>query len=178
MRIVTGEVRLSYAKIWHKEKSLDGGKEKYSTAILIPKTDKVTVDKIKNAVETIKKETPYLKKGTCRAPLRDGDTEREEELYKGHYFLNARTERKPQIIDIRGEDILDENEVYSGCYCRVSLTFYAYNWNGNTGVGVGLGNIQKIRDGERLGDYTSAQEDFGIEVLDRGVREDSEDLPF
>jgi len=43
---------------------------------------------------------------------------------------------------------LDQNELYSGCYGRVSITFYAFNSNGNKGIAAGLGNIQKLEDGE------------------------------
>ena len=58
--------------------------------------------------------------------------------------------------------ILDRAEVYSGCYARVSLSFYAFNTNGNRGIACGLGNIQKTRDGESLGDgRVSAESDFG-----------------
>lgn len=56
--------------------------------------------------------------------------------------------------------ILDRSEVYSGCYARVSLSFYAFNSNGNKGVACGLGNIQKVRDGEPLGGRTNAEDDF------------------
>ena len=56
--------------------------------------------------------------------------------------------------------ILDRSEVYSGCYARVSLNFYAFNSNGNKGVACGLGNIQKVRDGEPLGGRTNAADDF------------------
>lgn len=51
--------------------------------------------------------------------------------------------------------------MYSGCYARVSLNFYAFNSNGNKGVAYGLGNIQKIRDGESFGGRSSATDDFG-----------------
>ena len=56
--------------------------------------------------------------------------------------------------------ILDRDEVYSGCFSRVSLNFYAFNSNGNKGVACGLGNIQKIKDGEPLGGRTTASDDF------------------
>ncbi|WP_133063218.1 ssDNA-binding protein, partial [Lactococcus reticulitermitis] len=52
------------------------------------------------------------------------------------------------------------SQVYSGCYSRVSLNFYAFNSNGNKGIACGLGNIQFIRDGEPLGSGTTAAEDF------------------
>ena len=61
---------------------------------------------------------------------------------------------------------LDRAEVYSGCYARVSINFYAFNTNGNKGIACGLGNIQKARDGEPLSGCTSAADDFTIELDD------------
>ena len=63
-------------------------------------------------------------------------------------------------MDKSVKPILDRDEVYSGCYGRVSLNFYAFNSNGNKGVACGLGNIQKIKDGEPLGSRSSASDDF------------------
>lgn len=56
--------------------------------------------------------------------------------------------------------IPDQNEVYSDCYARLFINFYAFNTNGNRGVACGLGNIQKIRNGEPLGGY--AIDDFTV----------------
>lgn len=70
-------------------------------------------------------------------------------------------------MDENVSPILDRSEVYSGCYARVSLSFYAFNTNGNKGVACGLGNIQKIRDGEPLGaGRVSAESDFGAPADD------------
>ncbi|WP_278600881.1 ssDNA-binding protein, partial [Clostridium tertium] len=67
----------------------------------------------------------------------------------------------PQVVDSKVEPILDQSEVYSGCYGRISVTFYGYNSNGNRGIAAGLGNIQKIKDGEPLGGRVSAVNEFG-----------------
>lgn len=83
-------------------------------------------------------------KAAIKLPLRDGDIERDDEAYKGHYFINANSTTAPQIVDRAVKPILDRSEVYSGCYARVSLNFYAFNSNGNKGIACGLGNIQKI----------------------------------
>lgn len=56
--------------------------------------------------------------------------------------------------------------MYSGCYARVSLNFYAFNSNGSKGIACGLGNIQKIKDGEPLGGRCSATDDFRTETDD------------
>ena len=67
------------------------------------------------------------------------------------------------MVDSYVQPILDQSEVYSGCYGKISVTFYGYNSNGNRGIAAGLGNIQKLRDGESLGGRTTAAEDFETE---------------
>ncbi|MDK6635502.1 DUF2815 family protein, partial [Klebsiella pneumoniae] len=49
-RMVTGEVRLSYAHIWEPN-SIQGGKPKYSVSLIIPKSDTATITAIEKAVE-------------------------------------------------------------------------------------------------------------------------------
>ena len=97
-------------------------------------------------------------KAALKLPLRDGDLERDDEAYKGAYFVNANSTTAPQIVD--------RAEVYSGCYARVSINFYAFNSNGNRGIACGLGNIQKVRDGEPLGGRSSAADDFSTDFDD------------
>ena len=106
-------------------------------------------------------------KAALKLPLRDGDTERDDEAYANSFFVNANSLTPPQVVDENVSPILDRSEVYSGCYARVSLSFYAFNTNGNKGVACGLGNIQKIRDGEPLGaGRVSAESDFGAPADD------------
>lgn len=105
-------------------------------------------------------------KGALKLPLRDGDAERDDEAYKGAYFVNANSTTAPQIVDKAVQPILDRAEVYSGCYARVSINFYAFNTNGNKGIACGLGNIQKVRDGEPLSGRTSAADDFATDLDD------------
>lgn len=168
-KATTGKARIAYANIWEPKKDKNG-KEKYSVMVLIPKTDLETLDKIRVAVESCYTESKDTLKGkgvSCPAlgaihtPLRDGDEEHPgEELYSGMMFLNASGIYAPDIIDSNKEDITDHEEVYSGCYCRVSLGFYAYNTNGSKGIACSLRAIMKIADGERLGSKGSARDDF------------------
>ena len=133
---------------------------------------KETVKAINNAVDVAIEEGiakfggKKPNKAAIKLPLRDGDTEREDEAYAGHWFINANSKTAPQIVDKAVKPILDRDEVYSGCYARVSLNFYAFNSNGNKGIACGLGNIQKIRDGESLGGRSSATDDFTTEADD------------
>lgn len=166
-KVVTGmNTRLSYAHLFEPV-SINGGAEKYSVSVLIPKDDKATIEKIEKAVDAAIEEGiakfggKKPNKGAIKLPLRDGDIERDDEAYKGHYFVNANSLTAPQVVDTQLNPILDKSKVYSGCYGRVSLSFYAFNSNGNKGVACGLNNVQKVRDDEPLGGRTTAADDFG-----------------
>jgi hypothetical protein len=168
-KVVTGVCRLSYANIW-QAKSINGGTPKFSTSVLIPKSDTVTVSRIKKAIEAAYEEGEGKLKGngkTCpslaslKTPLRDGDSERnDDDAYKNCWFLNANSNTAPGVVDINNERIYDTSEIYSGVYARVALSFYAFNSSGNRGIACGLQNIQKVHDGDPLGGKSRAEDDF------------------
>ena len=170
-KVVTGVVRLSYANVWEPV-SVNGGTPKFSVSLIIPKSDTKTIEAINAAIENAIKAGigkfggKIPNKAALKLPLRDGDVEREDEAYQGAYFVNANSTTAPQIVDRSVQPILDRNEVYSGCYARVSINFYAFNSNGNRGIACGLGNIQKVRDGEPLGGRSSAADDFATDLDD------------
>ena len=169
-KVITGvNTRWSYANVW-EAKAMEGGKPKFSVSLIIPKSDTVTVGKIKTAIEEAYREGQSKLKGnaksvpalsTLRTPLRDGDLERPDDpAYANAYFVNANSATAPGVVDANRNEIMDKSEVYSGCYGRASINFYAFNANGNRGIACGLNNLQKIRDGEPLGGRASAESDF------------------
>ena len=168
-KVITGKVRFSYVNIFKSRAFTEGQDAKYSICLLIPKEDKVTLHKIAVAIDEAVQEGISSKWGgkkpkNLKLPLRDGDEERADEApeYEGMMFLNANSNTKPGIVDKDLNEILDPEEVYSGCWGRASINFYAFDSNGNRGVGVGLNNIQKLKDDERLGAArASAESDFG-----------------
>ena len=156
--------RFSYLNCWEPA-SVNGSEPKYSVSAIIPKTDKETIAKVKTAIEQAKKDAASKWGGKIPAnlklPLRDGDVDRpDDEAYAGCYFFNANSRQAPQVVDSKVQPILDKSEVYSGCYGRISVTFYGFNSNGSRGIAAGLGNIQKLKDGEALGGRSNASEDF------------------
>lgn len=163
-KVTTGKVRLSYAHLFEPHAMNDGQEPKYSVSVIIPKSDKETLKAIKEATDAAKELGKDKWKGkipaNLKTPLRDGDTEREDEAYAGCYFLNANSKNKPGIVDVNVQPILDATEVYSGCYARLTLNFYPYSASGNNGIACGLGNVQKLEDGEPLGGFSRAEDDF------------------
>ena len=59
-KVITGvNTRWSYANVWDA-KSINGGAPKYSVSLIIPKSDTVTVNKIKAAIEAAYEEGQSL----------------------------------------------------------------------------------------------------------------------
>ena len=182
-RVTLQDVRFSYAHVF-KPYAFDGDSEKadYSVQIIIDKTNHKALADIKYAIELAKERGRTSRWGGTipaglRMPLRDGDVERpDDDNYAGKYFLNARTKQKPQVVDRAVCPILDPEEFYSGCYGNVSLVFYPYSASGNKGISAGLGNVQKIKDGERMDGGVSAKADFGTmgyaNAQDNGAQDD------
>lgn len=163
-KVITGKVRFSYANVWEK-RAVNGGEERYSVSLIIPKMDKRTIESIEKAIDAAielgGKKFGEVWMVDAVSPLKDGDFERaDEDAYKDSFFLNASSKDKPQIVDKNIKIIEERSEFYSGCYGRASLIFYPFDINGNKGVGCGLCNLQKLSDGEILSLRTSAEDDF------------------
>ena len=169
-KVVTGEVRLSYVNLFEPKAIAEGQAPKYSTTLLISKADITTVKLIQNAIAEVIANSQDILKGTkgLKTPLRDGDQEKDSLEYENHFFINASSKTPPIVVDEDRQEVVNPREVYSGCYGRVSMNFFAYNQAGNKGVGVALNAVQKTKDGEALGGgYTraSVEEDFGDDLL-------------
>ncbi len=169
-KVVTGLCTFSYLNCWEPKKAVDGGKDKYSVSLIIPKSDTKTVEKIRSAIQAAYAEGQGKLKGNGKfvpplsalhTPLRDGDAERpDDEAYKNSWFINANSESAPGIVDSDCQPIMTRSEMYSGVKGRASVNMYAYNVNGNRGIACGLNNLQKLADGTPLGGKSRAEDDF------------------
>lgn len=164
-KFVTGKVRFSFVHVFEPAETLNGSL-KYSVSILIPKSDKDTVARFNKAFEECKAANAAYFGGSIpkmlKGGLRDGDAEKDDPVYVGHYFINANSNEKPGIVDADLNPIMDKDEFYSGCYGRASITLYPYDASGSKGIAAGLNNVQKLEDGEKFGGATSAAADFAI----------------
>ena len=172
-KVITDKVRLSFTQhVFTPDE-----KGSYSIMLLIDKKDKETLAAINGTVEKFKTDPKAVSiwgskfLASFKSPLRDGDTERDTEKYpeyKGHYFLNANTYNKPNVVDSKMNDIIDKSELYPGCFGRVSMIPAAFNVDGNKGIKFYLNNVQKLADGPAFGagrsavsdDFTAVEDDF------------------
>jgi hypothetical protein len=170
--VITGKVRLSYVHLFKPYSSQPGAEPKYSTTILVPKTDIATKQKIDAAInaaiqEGVSSRWNGVRPPVLSIPVYDGDGVRPSDGMpfsdecKGHWVFTASSKQAPQVVDLAIQPILNESEIYSGIYARVSIRFFAYASNGKKGIGCGLGPVQKLEDGEPLGGRVSAAAAFG-----------------
>lgn len=68
-----------------------------------------------------------------------------------YYSLIAKTNERPQLVDLQTKPLQDKNELYSGVIVRLSLSAYPWAYGGKTGVSFSLGVVQKLADGQRIG---------------------------
>lgn len=163
-QVVTGECRLSFVNLFEPKAMKEGDPLKYSVTAIIPKSDTKTVNAIKAAIQAAA-EAGAQKHFGGRVPtnvnntFKDGDTDVDDlgELkknkypeYEGCYFIRLATKYQPKVLDANRNEIIDPTEVYSGCYGRVSMTFFAYSGDGKRGVSASLNNVMKTRDGDPL----------------------------
>jgi hypothetical protein len=173
-KVVTGKVRFSYLHVFEPSSIDEGSPKKYSASLIIPKSDKATIKKVEDAVAAAieaGKNKLALTGGKLphnfKYPMRDGDEERpDDENYAGCMFVNASSGNKPGMVDEDLNPILERESLYSGCFGRASVNFYAFNTSGNKGIACGLNNLQKLEDGPNLGGGgASAESDFGEDLM-------------
>lgn len=163
-KVVFGPCRLSFTHVFNKYSPNGEGDGKYMTNVLIPKSEKKTIKALEQAIEAAKKAGVVSKWGgkepkKLDMPLRDGD-DKEDDVYQDHLYINAKCNTRPGVVDKNKNPIVDEEEMYSGVWAFVSVTFYAYDVSGNRGVACGLNNLMKFKDDDHLGGRVSADSDF------------------
>ena len=124
MKVLTGEVRLSYANLTTPRAAQQGGEPKYSVTLLIPKSDAATKADIDAAIQAAANEAmakvwngarpPMLK-----VPIYDGDGVRPSGVpfgdeCKGHWVMTASTKNKPQVVGIANDTAVLFNTRYVG----------------------------------------------------------------
>lgn len=114
-----------------------------------------------------------------RNPIRKAESQMKNGEYPegmgpGFVFINVKTKTRPGVVSTkRGPDGKPlpispdnvEDEIYPGCYVRATLSEpWPYAQKGNKGVSFYFNNLQKLGEGERLGNRRNATDDF--EALD------------
>lgn len=178
-KVTTPKFRVSFANVFHaREVEYEDGTKgdaKYSLVMIFD--EDADLRKMERLVEQTIKENAAMfnnKLKSVRRPFRDAEEKDDLEGFEeGKIFASASSQYRPGIVDKDLTMITDQEDFYSGCYARATVTCYPYNKKGNKGVAFGLQNLQKLADGEQLSGRTSADEDFD-EVDDDDMEEEED----
>lgn len=173
MKVITGTVRASYARLMSPELNKLSGKNEFSVTLLIPKDDMDTIANVKAAAKSaIEAKWGSNPPKGLKNPMKDGDTATKMDgssmgpEFKGHFFLSTKcdaSKHKPTVIDANGNELFDPDAVISGDYIRASMNAFAYDQGVNRGVSFGLNNVQLVKKGQPLGAAKqTAQDEFGV----------------
>lgn len=172
-KINVGPVRLSYPHLFTPQAVEGSISKNYSVCLLIPKNDTELINKLKQAmiasIPESAKNAGKLKPG-YRLPLRDGDTEKQQDEFKGMFFMNCKSTLKPQVVKkVNGVFVAcTEEEMYPGVWAYVNINFFAYDRNGNRGLSCSLNAVCKYKDDESFsGSSVNAEQLFqGVDLPD------------
>ena len=169
--ITINNVRFSYCNLFQPVSRNPNEDPKYSTTILLPKSNTAMKTAIDAAIERaindgVGKKWNGVRPPYIAIPIHDGDGARPSdgmpfgEECKGCWVFTASGKQAPFVVDAQVQNIINPQEVYSGMYGNVSVTFFPYNNNGKKGIGCGLNGVQKVMDGEPLSGRVTAAEAF------------------
>ena len=171
---ITVKAVLSYVQVFepYRDPKKPDDKPKYKCLLLIDKSDKVSVNKIKAAIKAVEAKM-IIEKYAGKAPKKpipntfnDGDEDKEGEEYEDRYYINVSKTVKPAVVDRKLRPITDPEDLYSGCVANVAIDFYYYFREDAKGITASLEAIQKISDGEPLGASHVRAEDVFAELED------------
>lgn len=175
---ITPKARASFVHVLKQGKPMKPGADpKYSITLLFDKDADFTLAKKMasdalnekfgskladlNSTDPKKKAAAEAFKARLKSPFRDQGEKTHLEGYEpGCIFITATGKNRPGVVDAAGADIIEERDIYSGCYVRAALRAFAYDVDGGVGVSFGLQNVQKLADGEPLGGRSRPADDF------------------
>jgi hypothetical protein len=177
IKTVTPEFRLAFPSLFKKRAFKEGQTEKYEITMLFSKKVSLkTLEELCNkaAVERWGKVPKGLK-----LPFRDGD-DKEANGYAGTTYAHAKSIYPVAMINSDKSEIVEEQDLYAGCYCTGSILVTPYEQkDGSAVVGRGikfiLRAVMKTRDGEPLFERSNAAEDFDNEAANDVSNFDSGD---
>lgn len=157
----TGEVKLSFPRLFELDPTAEFNKDKYSTSIIVTAEEKEFLEKVVvrntyyDAIKTYQKWGGAQPKNFQMPTFKLLSLEEKEMFYPAsqgtYYSLIAKTTEKPQLVDLQTKPLQDKNDLYSGVIVRLSLSAYPWAYGGKTGVSFSLGVVQKLADGQRIG---------------------------
>lgn len=184
-------VRLSFVHLDEPWRNKETDPYKYTACVMIEKSDKSNLKKLRDAQEAAVKvgvadgKIPAKMAKGCKRPETDGDFMVEQERrgpeFANHVYFNANSDVKspPKLRNKYNEPELNAGEeFYSGAYYHIDINLAAFDGSkgGSPGVGAYIVNVMKVADGDRLDGRRSAEQSFAGLAIERNVEDEEVDM--
>lgn len=167
-RLISPKGRATYPHVFKASAFQGEGDPKFSIGLMLDKkvpSTKEFIAKVKAAQESALTDL-YAKKlpgNLERWGISDGDgltlkNGDPDPTTAGMWVIKGTSKNRPAVIDATGTEIMDELEVYGGCYGRVNICAKAYGTPAKGGVTLELNVFQKIADGPAFGGAEKAKQ--------------------
>lgn len=172
-------VRLAFPQLFEAETVNGEGKPAFSASfILNPKTNANLIKKVKEVAERVAKDkwkdkAPGVIKAMEAADkmvLHDGNLKAEYDGYADNFYISARNERRPKVVD-RNKDIelgVADGKPYAGCYVNASVEIWAQDNKFGKRVNASLRAVQFLKDGDAFAGGAPVSEDELDDLSDVG----------
>jgi hypothetical protein len=169
--------RLAWPDLWKPKPGKDGGKAKYGCNIIFP-ANSPHIAELEAACERVAKEKWGTNAPAILNALRkqdklcvhDGDTKAQYDGFAGNFFLSARSDARPTVIDRRRNPVSEsDGKIYSGCYVFANIEVWAQdNKDFGKRINAQLRGIQFDRDGDAFAAGSPANADEFADLGDQG----------
>ena len=153
--IMTPPCRLSFPHLFKPQDPLEpGGKAKYTATLLFNFfTDLDILKQAASATAKGKWPDAFTDAGPkLHNPFVDQKEKAKFDGYvPGSLFITATSERRPAVVDTKMVPIVDEREVYPGCWVIAFVRPFPFDVRLKKGVSFGLQHLMKIADDNELG---------------------------
>lgn len=188
VKFVSPPFRLSFPHLFEPHKAPKAKEPKYSLSGLIPKDDEETKKFLHKKLIRAAKECwgeDKTKWPKINWPWRDGDDKSDMTGYEGHWYFGADSSNPPGVVDRKANDIINERDIYAGCYVRAELVAKAIPEVGTDDSGKPrnfvkfyLQHVMFWEDGEKLGGGGDAKNAFKEFAEDDDSDDGDEDEDF
>lgn len=168
MKIKLQNVRLSFPNLFtaKKQDPDSASPPTFSASFLLDPKDS-QIKAIEAALEQVAKDKWGAKadavlkqlRASDKLALHNGDSKSQYAGYEGMLFINASNPTRPLVLD-RDKSPLTEQDgkPYGGCYVNVSLELWAQDNKFGKRINASLGGVQFVKDGDRFGGGSTADE--------------------
>lgn len=178
--IIKFKARLAFPALFEAKTVNGEGAPAFSGAFIVPKSDKVTLKLINDAIDSVAKEKwgpkaeAILKaaRAADKVFLHDGDAKAEYDGFTGNMYVSARNKSRPLVVDKDRTPLTSvDGKPYAGCNVIVSIEAWAQDNNYGKRVNASLRGVQFHSDGDAFAGGGAATEDEFDDLADQGEEE-------